>query len=72
MTGVQTCALPIFVLGGVYQFAQSESEQGVPLLMHLPFIGQLFRANSKSDAKSELMVFITPQIIAPQSSSQTL
>jgi type IV pilus assembly protein PilQ len=60
------------VLGGVYQLAKATSEQGVPLLKDLPFIGQLFRANSQTDSKEELMVFITPQIIDPQSSSQTL
>jgi type IV pilus assembly protein PilQ len=60
------------VLGGVYQLAKATSEQGVPLLKDLPFIGQLFRANSQTDSKEELMVFITPQIIDPQSSSQSL
>jgi type IV pilus assembly protein PilQ len=60
------------VLGGVYQLAQSQSENGVPVLKDLPFLGQLFRSNSKSDTKEELMVFITPQIIDPQATSQSL
>ena len=44
----------------------------IPLLKDLPFIGQLFRRNSASNKKSELMVFITPQILDPESASQTL
>lgn len=60
------------VLGGVYQLGKSAVEQGIPLLKDLPFIGQLFRANSVNDSKEELMVFITPQIIDPQSTSQSL
>jgi type IV pilus assembly protein PilQ len=60
------------VLGGVYQLSKNQAEQGIPLLKDLPFIGQLFRANTISDSKEELMVFITPQIIDPQSASQTL
>jgi type IV pilus secretin PilQ/predicted competence protein len=51
------------VLGGVYQFGQSKNQGGIPLLKDLPFLGQLFRTDSSSNSKSELMVFITPQIV---------
>lgn len=60
------------VLGGIYQMNQGETIQGIPLLMNLPFIGQLFRVNSDLSSKSELMVFITPQIIDPEATSQSL
>jgi type IV pilus assembly protein PilQ len=53
------------VLGGVYQLDSSKGEAGIPLLKDLPFIGQLFRTNTDSNKKSELMVFITPQIVPP-------
>lgn len=53
------------VLGGVYQFAAGKTEGGIPLLKDLPFIGQIFRTNNENSNKTELMVFITPQIIAP-------
>jgi type IV pilus secretin PilQ/predicted competence protein len=55
------------VLGGVYSFDQTRSEQGIPLLKDLPFLGQLFRTNQDSNTKSELMVFITPEIVDPNS-----
>ncbi len=60
------------VLGGIYQMTELESEGGIPVLKDLPFIGQLFRTNTNQTAKSELMVFITPQIIDPEASSQSL
>lgn len=60
------------VLGGVYSTIKTRSESGIPLLKDLPFLGQLFRSNSATDKKDELMVFITPQILDPQASSQAL
>jgi type IV pilus assembly protein PilQ len=51
------------VLGGVYQNVKTKNESGIPLLMNLPFIGSFFRTNDESDDKSELMVFITPEIV---------
>lgn len=53
------------VLGGVYTFDQSRSEQGIPMLKDLPFIGQFFRVNQDQNSKSELMVFVTPEIVDP-------
>jgi type IV pilus assembly protein PilQ len=60
------------VLGGVFQAESQATVAGIPLLKDLPFIGQLFRTDSKSSTKSELMVFITPQILDPEAPSQTL
>jgi type IV pilus assembly protein PilQ len=53
------------VLGGVYQYSKSLEDNGVPLLKDLPFVGQLFRTNSNAESKSELMIFISPQILDP-------
>jgi type IV pilus assembly protein PilQ len=57
------------VLGGVYQFASTRADAGIPVLKDLPFIGQLFRTNTDSDTKDELMVFLTPQILDTNSST---
>lgn len=58
------------VLGGVYQNEKSKDENGIPLLMNLPFIGSLFRTQSERDARSELMVFITPEIMEVKGESE--
>jgi type IV pilus assembly protein PilQ len=59
-------------LGGIYQMNSLTGEQGIPLLKDLPFIGQLFRVNTAQSSKSELMVFITPQVLDPEGGSQSL
>jgi type IV pilus assembly protein PilQ len=51
------------VLGGVYAYQGTSSSTGIPGLMDLPIIGSLFRTDSQSMQKDELMVFITPQIL---------
>ena len=60
------------VLGGVYQQDRVEQQAGLPLLKDLPFVGWFFRENQDSNTKSELMVFITPQIVDPEGTSQSL
>jgi type IV pilus assembly protein PilQ len=60
------------VLGGVYQVSSGKTNSGIPVLKDLPFIGQIFRVNTERSSKSELLVFITPQIIDPEASTQTL
>ena len=51
------------VIGGVYEFKDSDSINKVPFLGDIPVIGSLFRQKSKSHQKAELLVFLTPRII---------
>ena len=51
------------VLGGVYEQITSDSVDKIPFLGDIPGIGRLFRRNSTSNTKSELLIFITPQIV---------
>lgn len=51
------------VIGGIYVDSDQESDDGVPYLMDIPFIGNLFKSNSKSKTKTELLIFITPRIL---------
>ncbi len=54
------------VLGGVYQQTQSFSVTKVPLLGDLPLLGFLFRTNSTTNNKRELLIFITPKILGEE------
>jgi general secretion pathway protein D len=54
------------VLGGLVQDRQSEERNGIPLLMHLPFVGQFFRSDDDNVRKTELLVFVTPRILSPR------
>jgi len=53
------------VLGGLIQTRHSEERRGVPILMHLPILGQLFRSDSDVDRKQEILLFVTPRILSP-------
>ena len=56
------------VIGGIYQSDVSEGETGVPYLREIPVLGNLFKGNSISKEKSELMLFLTPRILATEES----
>ncbi len=51
------------VIGGIYVDTESSSDDGVPFLMDVPLLGNLFKSNSKLKQKSELLIFITPKIL---------
>ena len=52
------------VLGGIYQQSERGTETKVPLLGDIPLLGVFFRSTGRSQEKTELMVFITPKIVA--------
>jgi type IV pilus assembly protein PilQ len=52
------------VIGGIYVDSDNESDDGVPYLMDIPFLGKLFKSNSKTKVKTELLIFITPRILS--------
>lgn len=51
------------VIGGVYTQNEIEARNSVPLLANIPIIGWLFKNETKSSDKRELLVFITPKIM---------
>lgn len=52
------------VIGGIFEASENEEETKVPFLGDLPGVGNLFKSRSRSSEKQELLVFITPRIIA--------
>ncbi|MEB2599506.1 type II secretion system secretin GspD [Burkholderia cenocepacia] len=60
----------IIVLGGLMQDNYAVSNSKVPLLGDIPWIGQLFRSESKQRQKTNLMVFLRPVIISDRSTAQ--
>jgi type IV pilus assembly protein PilQ len=53
------------VIGGIYTENDSESESGVPFFSKIPLIGWLFKKNTKTKDKTELLIFLTPKIHNP-------
>jgi type IV pilus assembly protein PilQ len=52
------------VIGGLATETESQSQERVPFLGDLPYVGFLFKTTSKNSARSELLVFITPRIVS--------
>lgn len=52
------------VLGGIYQTETATGETKVPFLGDIPFLGRLFKTDFKVEDKRELLLFITPKIMA--------
>ncbi len=57
------------VIGGMIGDSEVKSEKKVPLLGDLPLLGGLFRNTVTSKQKSELVLFITPQIVENRDSA---
>lgn len=52
------------VLGGLYEDSRLNSVSKVPLLGDIPIMGALFRSKGSESRKQELLIFITPKIVA--------
>lgn len=62
----------IIVLGGLMQDNYQVSNSKVPLLGDIPWIGQLFRSETKQRQKTNLMVFLRPVIISDSDTAQQI
>lgn len=52
------------VIGGIYTQETRDNTQRIPFFGDLPYIGWLFKNREWIDDKTELLVFITPKIVA--------
>ena len=52
------------LLGGLISQNNSRTETGIPFLKDIPIAGQLFRTNTDNNRKTELLILITPYIVA--------
>lgn len=50
-------------LGGLRSTRKSESRQGVPFLMNIPFVGQLFSNTVQERTEVELMILLVPRVL---------
>jgi general secretion pathway protein D len=60
------------VLGGLIQDLGSDGKTGVPGLYRAPLIGPLFGQTSRSSERTELVVVLTPRVIASDSDIETV
>ena len=62
----------VVVLGGLLSDTYEDSRQQVPGLGNLPFFGSLFRSETRSRSKTNLMVFLRPVVVRDDSSVEAL
>ncbi|HUN27430.1 MAG TPA: type II secretion system secretin GspD [Steroidobacteraceae bacterium] len=53
----------IIVIGGLISNEYDRNDTGVPVLSHIPVLGQLFQDRQGTLEKKDLMIFIRPQIL---------
>jgi type IV pilus assembly protein PilQ len=58
------------VIGGIFTQDERTDVSKVPLLGDLPVVGILFQTKTKTTNKTELLIFITPKIVADRSAAR--
>jgi type IV pilus assembly protein PilQ len=54
------------MIGGIFETLERDDEARVPLLGSLPAVGALFRSRARSVTRSELLVFLSPQVLTDE------
>jgi len=57
------------VISGLTKQRMVDSESGLPWLKNIPGLSWLFKSTGKSEAMEEVLVFITPTILPPQTAA---
>jgi type IV pilus assembly protein PilQ len=58
------------VLGGIFQQIERTSDTKVPFFGDIPVLGHLFKSTGRTNDKTELLIFITPKIVADRISAR--
>ena len=62
----------IVVLGGLLQDEYSGNQEKIPLLGDLPVVGNLFKSETRSRKKTNLMVFLRPVVVRDAAATDAL
>jgi pilus assembly protein CpaC len=55
------------VLSGLFSYSDDKEVSKIPLLGHIPILGELFKSRSFIEHKTELAIYVTPRVISPAS-----
>jgi pilus assembly protein CpaC len=54
-----------FVIGGLLDNRDNETFEKIPFIGDIPILGRLFQSTTKTKTNTELIVIVTPEIVAP-------
>ena len=57
------------VIGGIFEQNEREDVSKVPFLGDVPYLGNLFKTRTKSSSKTEMLIFLTPKVVADKTAS---
>ena len=55
------------ILSGLYNSNEDKEISKVPVLGHIPILGELFKSRNFIEHKTELAIYVTPHVVAPGS-----
>ena len=58
------------VIGGIFELTETNDESKVPLLGDIPAVGNLFKTRTRTSNKQEMLVFITPKMVAERTATR--
>lgn len=61
-----------FAIGGLLDNRETQTLQKIPFIGSIPILGKLFQSISKTRSNTELIVIVTPEIVAPINTGQPL
>jgi pilus assembly protein CpaC len=61
-----------FVIGGLLNNQETETLQKIPFIGDIPILGKLFQSMTRTKSNSELIVSVTPEIVAPIPAGQPI
>lgn len=53
------------LIGGLIQSRELDRQRKIPLLGDIPWLGQLFRLTQVDESRTELVILVTPKVLAP-------
>jgi len=58
------------VIGGIFEQNDREDTSKVPFLGDVPYLGNLFKTKTKSSTRTEMLIFLTPKVVADRSAAR--
>lgn len=62
-TDVEVNDRQTLILGGIYEFSQTDNVTKVPLLGDIPLLGKMFQNKQVATQRKELLIFVSPKMI---------